>query len=243
MNKLLIPIAGLAAALMPLEPAAATITVTTWTGTLAGGIDYPRMFGVGPSLDGVAFTAVFTTDDTAASSVISGDAYGSKIGNSLGVGGNIKAPSTTAVLTINNRSFYFGGPLLDISQVEVFDQKPSYPSDFTYVRDLISSSYGGPQGHRFRIENVVQSYDVNFLNSPDFRAPFSVTAATGITFSGGFDIDGDIGTYSQFRTTGVTSRIGGAVGGVPEPASWALMLTGFGLVGVAARRRQRYVAA
>ena len=30
---------------------------------------------------------------------------------------------------------------------------------------------------------------------------------------------------------------------VPEPAAWALMLTGFGLVGSAARRRQRAVAA
>ncbi len=31
---------------------------------------------------------------------------------------------------------------------------------------------------------------------------------------------------------------GGAVGGVPEPASWAMMLAGFGMVGVAARRRR-----
>jgi PEP-CTERM motif len=30
-----------------------------------------------------------------------------------------------------------------------------------------------------------------------------------------------------------------APGGVPEPASWALMLTGFGLVGAAARRRSK----
>ena len=31
---------------------------------------------------------------------------------------------------------------------------------------------------------------------------------------------------------------GGAVGGVPEPASWAMMLAGFGLVGTAVRRRR-----
>jgi hypothetical protein len=31
-------------------------------------------------------------------------------------------------------------------------------------------------------------------------------------------------------------------GGVPEPASWALMIAGFGLVGAAARRRQRTVS-
>ncbi|OYU14743.1 MAG: hypothetical protein CFE37_09685 [Alphaproteobacteria bacterium PA4] len=30
---------------------------------------------------------------------------------------------------------------------------------------------------------------------------------------------------------------------VPEPASWAMLLSGFALVGMAARRRQRAVAA
>ncbi len=34
-----------------------------------------------------------------------------------------------------------------------------------------------------------------------------------------------------------------AVGGVPEPASWAMLIAGFGLVGAAARRRRRSVAA
>lgn len=36
--------------------------------------------------------------------------------------------------------------------------------------------------------------------------------------------------------------IGGGNGAVPEPASWAMMIMGFGLVGSAARRRQRRVA-
>jgi hypothetical protein len=32
------------------------------------------------------------------------------------------------------------------------------------------------------------------------------------------------------------------LGGVPEPASWALMLGGFGVVGVLARTRRRTMA-
>lgn len=36
---------------------------------------------------------------------------------------------------------------------------------------------------------------------------------------------------------------GGFTGGVPEPASWMLMIAGFGMVGITARRRSRAVAA
>jgi uncharacterized repeat protein (TIGR03803 family) len=43
-------------------------------------------------------------------------------------------------------------------------------------------------------------------------------------------------------TNGTVFRVDGAgfvVGGVPEPASWALLIIGFGIVGVAARYRSR----
>ncbi len=43
-----------------------------------------------------------------------------------------------------------------------------------------------------------------------------------------------------FSADGVTD---GGGGGVPEPATWALMLTGFGLVGASIRRRDKPVAA
>jgi hypothetical protein len=37
---------------------------------------------------------------------------------------------------------------------------------------------------------------------------------------------------------GSSAVLGGGVSGVPEPATWALMIAGFGLVGAAARRRR-----
>ena len=49
------------------------------------------------------------------------------------------------------------------------------------------------------------------------------------------------GAYS-FDLTSV-SDAGAVAGAVPEPASWALMLAGFGVVGVARRRRMTVVAA
>jgi hypothetical protein len=39
--------------------------------------------------------------------------------------------------------------------------------------------------------------------------------------------------------TGDTTHLSGSITAVPEPASWAMMLGGFGLVGAAMRRRQR----
>ena len=49
----------------------------------------------------------------------------------------------------------------------------------------------------------------------------------------------DAPSDSQQLTKNLIGFIGNQVGpGVPEPATWAMMLTGFGLVGVAARRRK-----
>lgn len=57
---------------------------------------------------------------------------------------------------------------------------------------------------------------------------------------------GNVGATSAFfqqRAGLVTSFTTTAPGAVPEPAAWALMIAGFGLVGVAARRRRIAIAA
>lgn len=54
--------------------------------------------------------------------------------------------------------------------------------------------------------------------------------------SGGFNAGNyEAGVYDSFAAN--------LTGGVPEPASWALMIAGFGMVGLAARRRMTAVAA
>ena len=53
---------------------------------------------------------------------------------------------------------------------------------------------------------------------------------------------GDNAGAVRFSSSGVAfefDSIGAHVAGVPEPASWALMIGGFGLIGGALRRRQR----
>ncbi|MGI4878086.1 MAG: PEPxxWA-CTERM sorting domain-containing protein [Janthinobacterium lividum] len=45
--------------------------------------------------------------------------------------------------------------------------------------------------------------------------------------------------WASFDDAGVRITVEGATAAVPEPAAWALMLTGFGLTGAALRRRPR----
>lgn len=54
---------------------------------------------------------------------------------------------------------------------------------------------------------------------------------------------GRVDGVSYTSDSGVFLTAGGTVGGVPEPASWAMLLVGFGTVGALARRRRVAVAA
>lgn len=46
-------------------------------------------------------------------------------------------------------------------------------------------------------------------------------------------------TGLRFISTGIAFEVDDIAGAVPEPASWALMIAGFGMIGAAARRRTK----
>jgi len=68
----------------------------------------------------------------------------------------------------------------------------------------------------------------------------------GLTFSGLGDVDNTLdasfGEFNGFIPTFIHADFIAAAQAVPEPASWALMITGFGLVGAMTRRQRRRVA-
>ena len=76
--------------------------------------------------------------------------------------------------------------------------------------------------------------DASLLCDRGYTCDFSNTAKFALILPAGVSFTSDSGVFLA----------GGApVGGVPEPASWALMVAGFGIVGTAARRRRRVLAA
>jgi hypothetical protein len=62
-------------------------------------------------------------------------------------------------------------------------------------------------------------------------------------FTGFFFTTREPGNLSYLGTLGQGFRIDSLTLGVPEPASWAMLIAGFGLVGAASRRRRTVVAA
>jgi hypothetical protein len=82
----------------------------------------------------------------------------------------------------------------------------------------------------------------------DFGVSFSLADGSFANF---FNDGGEVGEYAATNLTGDQNRTNGlgvftfseVTGGVPEPATWALMIGGFGLVGAATRRRSAKIAA
>ncbi len=82
------------------------------------------------------------------------------------------------------------------------------------------------------------------------RLAFDISGASGAAFA---SLNGML--YGVNLTTGAASQIGSiggnnvqgvtglTAGAVPEPASWAMLITGFGLIGTTMRRRTARLAA
>lgn len=68
---------------------------------------------------------------------------------------------------------------------------------------------------------------------PDF------TAATNLFFGVMGTVGNPAGSYIETNSLGVVTAISQAVTPVPEPATWMMMIGGFGLVGAAVRRSRR----
>jgi hypothetical protein len=97
----------------------------------------------------------------------------------------------------------------------------------------------GGTGNVLATLNLVAQFADNCTGDP--TGAFCNWTAVGVTFSGtAFSIDFG-GTANQTGFDNIT--FGSASPAIPEPATWAMLIAGFGLVGHAARRRRAALAA
>jgi hypothetical protein len=109
-------------------------------------------------------------------------------------------------------------------------------------------------GNAFGLQEVTGFFNgAPFAISPPDIAPvdgngsFSVALAPNTSYSFGFGNFGNVGGSQPLNASAIyrmdwTIIGGGGDAGVPEPASWAMLIAGFGLVGATARRRRAVTA-
>lgn len=128
----------------------------------------------------------------------------------------------------NNVSFFQGGNLL-------FNFNAQNARDF--INGLANSgSYYGNPNTAFAGQNSHEPYAfLNFYARGGTRFDRVVFAESPQV--GGYESDNHtVGRWN--RISGTVIPVLGTNGAVPEPATWAMLLAGFGMVGVAARRRK-----
>ncbi len=214
MNKLL-ALAALAG-LTAGTPAAATITI------------YDTPGAVQPD-ENVLFQAGTAVDNTARGITNNTLTLVSFVGNEP-----LDLPKGQARITavdggLRQLSFGLTDPILGFTTVEfnIFKSKANPTLATLIFTDQTGALFVGEYGMR---------HGDNFFSARATNNEF----ITNVFFT----LSRDVQDVRQVRIGGIGPLDGGGSGNtVPEPSAWALMLAGFGLVGVVARRRSNVVAA
>ena len=131
-------------------------------------------------------------------------------------------------------SFVAGGGNLLVS-----GEHDGFPSWNSNVNALLAGIGSG-----MRI--VPDQLDANalFVAQPQTTSHY-LTGTTGFQFGATSRVSGGTGLFGTQTTNQTMLAVEGAIEptpGVPEPASWALLISGFGLTGTALRRRRAAAA-
>lgn len=212
--------AGACAAVLAFAaPASATaVLLTSFEGTIDSGTNYEYVSATQPySTVNVPLGSVTTADIT-----YSG---GSGIQANGSAWGFADAPNGTQTAFIQSYNDVGGSISIALNGLTA-------GQEYSVSFDLAARPYGGADpltvsagnsSGMFTITNTAWS-----THSIDFMAPESGTA--DLKFLGS-TLDGD-------SSVGLDAV---SIAAVPEPATWAMMLLGFGMIGFASRRRQRAV--
>jgi hypothetical protein len=242
-----------ASLLLPAQAQAARLLVV-YTGTVSNdSIDETGVFG-GGVIDGARFRAEFVVDDSAFGAIAIFGPDFSQLYGGLNQGPGFQVPAT-ATLTINGVSRAFGVAIGTDGGTYYSDNPHVAIPDDSAAVDSIWHSTGdkGVRSGKFLRSGLSLGFDaVNLLANGDYRTPLTYTLGEFGEGFGSFNFSEevldannqptdvyDVNAYGVLSPNFVEVTALPSLNAVPEPASWAMMITGFGLVGGAMRRRAR----
>ena len=213
---------------LTVQPASAATILITYTGTVSYGMDTTGVFGTAATdLTGKAFTSVYTLNyPTFGAADISGTTYHETQGGAFF---NNASPQS-AQITINGVTKSLSGAYSGVHLLQTL------PGKFSMIFDN-----AGTDGQN-TINNSVSTDGNDVINSLNFSDPVSYNLKFGdygygaFQFGHLFDSDPVNDAIGDLKTLSVKVE---SVGAVPEPATWALLLMGFAMVGATLRIRRR----
>lgn len=203
--------------------------VETFDGVgVGGGQDFATDFGSGGVISGNYSGVDVVGADQYGGAAGTGNFASSFSGYSLGL-------STSDPAGVNYFGFWLSA--LDSGNTVTFSRAGTALFSFTPV-DVLAlvggnpAYFGNPSG-TYAGQNGGQPYV--FLNFFDTDGAFDTVTFTESLANAGYESDNHtVGFY--------TAESGTPVGSVPEPATWTMMILGFGAVGALARRPRRALA-
>ena len=235
MNKYLKAALAAAVGLVLAGQASATIYHLTYKGTVGSAIDQTGEFGAGASLVGKSFTAYVTFDDAKPGTI-----YYTDPAAEWYTGYGAANPVTVNIL-LNGVHRSFGATY-------GMDYRYDYTMDTACTFDCTRAGFEQHAEDRYDVGGHSTANYINLFGEthdgtisgiahtpPHFtNPPVDLGAWVGIS---------EIGERGQvFHKAQVGVKIDSVTEGVPEPATWALMLGGFGFTGTMLRRRRPAIA-
>lgn len=208
------------------SPAAAAVKTATYSGTLQSGNDLTGVFGAAnTNLAGVSYIATFTYDrNLGGSQSTNPGLFDSSAG---GIFYGTGSPMISASITINSitKSFSAGFDDLALTSANPFQQVWHIAQRKVLGADWVQAKFN-PLIAAGSLDQDVAPNAATGTGSFQIYAYDSLTAATTAFATG------------VFANQAIYSVGDASVAMVPEPASWAMLIAGFGLTGAVMRRRR-----